>query len=119
MLIYLLLFFVESYTHLWIKSLWLSNDVAIMRSPPRALARQTAKEKFPSPISKIRWRWVYRPLANDADGNPVMLSDIWPSEDELRKVMAESITPEMFRDRYGDVMEEERWDSIPAESSDL
>ena len=59
------------------------------------------------------------PLANDADGNPVMLSDIWPSEDELRKVMAESITPEMFRDRYGDVMEEERWDSIPAESSDL
>ena len=62
---------------------------------------------------------VNSPLANDSDGNPVMLSEIWPSEEELRKVMAASITPEMFRERYGDVMEEERWDSIPAEASDL
>ena len=62
---------------------------------------------------------VNTPLANDSDGNPVMLSEIWPSEEELRKVMAASITPEMFRERYGDVMEEERWDSIPAEASDL
>ena len=59
------------------------------------------------------------PLGTDSQGEPVMLSDLWPSEDELRQVMADSITPEMFRQRYGDVMEEERWDSIPAEKSAL
>ena len=59
------------------------------------------------------------PLGTDSQGKPVMLSDLWPSEDELRQVMADSITPEMFRQRYGDVMEEARWDSIPAEKSAL
>jgi len=59
------------------------------------------------------------PLGTDSQGKPVMLSDLWPSEDELRQVMADSITPEMFRQRYGDVMEEARWDSILAEKSAL
>lgn len=59
------------------------------------------------------------PLGTDSQGEPVMLSDLWPSEDELHQVMADSITPEMFRKRYGDVMEEERWDSIPAKASAL
>ena len=59
------------------------------------------------------------PLGTDSQGEPVMLSDLWPSEEELHQVMADSITPEMFRKRYGDVMEEERWDSIPAKASAL
>ena len=50
-------------TYLSNNSLRLSNEVATILSPPRALARHKAKEKFPSPTSKIRWRWVYRPRA--------------------------------------------------------
>src|SRR5690606_29786521 len=51
------------------------------------------------------------PIGKDAAGNDVMLADIWPSDDELAKVMAESITPAMFRAKYGDVTEEPRWDA--------
>ena len=47
-----------------------------------------------------------------------MLSDLWPSDDELNAAMAK-ITPEMFRERYSTVMQEPRWDSIPSESSPL
>ncbi|DAC38500.1 MAG TPA: aconitate hydratase, partial [Candidatus Poseidoniales archaeon] len=58
------------------------------------------------------------PIGFDDDGNPVMLSDLWPSDDELNAAMAK-ITPEMFRERYSTVMQEPRWDSIPSESSPL
>ena len=47
-----------------------------------------------------------------------MLSDLWPSDDEVNAAMAK-ITPEMFRERYSTVMQEPRWDSIPSESSPL
>ncbi|MGB1568243.1 MAG: aconitase family protein, partial [Candidatus Poseidoniaceae archaeon] len=58
------------------------------------------------------------PIGHDADGKPVMLSEIWPSEDEVNEAM-KVITPEMFRQRYADAMNEPRWNSIPAEPSPL
>jgi len=58
------------------------------------------------------------PIGIDAQGNPVMLSEVWPSNDQLSAVMA-NISPEMFRERYSTVMQEPRWDSIPSESSPL
>ena len=47
-----------------------------------------------------------------------MLSDIWPSEEDVAKAMA-NIRPEMFTERYGTVMQEGRWDAIPAESTPI
>lgn len=58
------------------------------------------------------------PLGHDQDGNPVMLSDLWPTEDQLAEALS-VITPEMFRQRYADAMNEPRWDSIPSEPSPL
>ena len=58
------------------------------------------------------------PIGHDAEGKPVMLSEIWPSEDEVNEAM-KVITPEMFRQRYADAMNEPRWNSIPAEPSPL
>ena len=58
------------------------------------------------------------PIGHDAEGQPVMLSEIWPSEDEVDEAM-KVITPEMFRQRYADAMNEPRWNSIPAEPSPL
>ncbi len=43
------------------------------------------------------------PLGEDADGNPVYLRDIWPSNAEIRAVVERDLTPEMFRARYADV----------------
>ena len=59
------------------------------------------------------------PIGMDSEGQPVMLADIWPTDGEIREVMAEAITPEMFNERYSTVMSEPRWDSIPSEASDL
>jgi aconitate hydratase len=44
------------------------------------------------------------PLGEDADGNPVYLKDIWPTNAEIQDVMAKTITPEMFKSRYADIM---------------
>jgi aconitate hydratase len=58
-------------------------------------------------------------LGTDSSGKPVMLADIWPSDMEIQQVVASSISPEMFRERYADVMQEPRWDSIESKPSPL
>ncbi|MDP6870573.1 MAG: aconitate hydratase AcnA [Candidatus Poseidoniaceae archaeon] len=58
------------------------------------------------------------PLGIGNNGQPVMLSDIWPSDEQLDHALSK-ITPEMFRDRYATVMDEPRWNSIPSEESPL
>ena len=58
------------------------------------------------------------PIGTATDGSPVMLSDLWPSTDEIVEARS-AITPEMFKQRYADAMNEPRWDSIPSEPSPL
>ena len=58
-------------------------------------------------------------LGIDSSGKPVMLADIWPSDAEVHEVVSSSISPEMFRERYADVMQEPRWDSIESKPSPL
>ena len=43
------------------------------------------------------------PLGEDADGNPVYLKDIWPTNKEIQDTIRASITPDMFRARYDNV----------------
>ena len=59
------------------------------------------------------------PMGHDSEGNAIMLSDLWPSDAEISAVVSEAITPEMYRDRYADVLSEPRWESIPATTSQL
>jgi aconitate hydratase len=42
-------------------------------------------------------------LGDDAEGNPVYLKDIWPSNKEIQDTIRACITPEMFRTRYAKV----------------
>ena len=58
------------------------------------------------------------PIGYSDEGQPVMLSEIWPSDEEISDALS-CITPDMFKDRYADVMNEPRWDSIPAQESPL
>ncbi|MCR9142036.1 MAG: aconitate hydratase AcnA [bacterium] len=54
------------------------------------------------------------PLGKDKDGKDVFLKDIWPSSQEVQELLSKNITPEMYRDRYGNVMEtNETWNKIP------
>jgi aconitate hydratase len=59
------------------------------------------------------------PIGVDQDGNEVFLKDIWPTEEEIRKVMAESVSSELFHTKYADILEEPRWDAIEVAESQL
>lgn len=59
------------------------------------------------------------PIGHDTNGAPVMLADIWPSDAEIQSTIAASIDPEMFRQRYADVLQEPRWDAISSSQSAL
>jgi aconitate hydratase len=53
------------------------------------------------------------PIGQDSEGNPVYLKDIWPSAAEIQEVMAQALTPEMFRSRYSNVfLGTESWQQI-------
>ncbi len=57
---------------------------------------------------------VDEPLGTDGSGKPVFLRDVWPAQDEIRDVVARSVGPEMFRQRYADVFTgNETWNAIP------
>ena len=60
------------------------------------------------------------PMGTDADGNPVYLRDIWPSNREISDLIASGVTPEMFSKNYSDVYAgDERWNAIDAPSGAL
>ena len=62
---------------------------------------------------------THEPLGRDTDGRPVMLSELWPSPDEIRRVIGEAIDPELFRRTYAVVFEgDERWRALPIPSGD-
>src|ERR1700736_4612225 len=46
---------------------------------------------------------VRDPLGEGSDGKPVYLRDIWPSTREVAETLSSSLTPAMFRKRYGNV----------------
>jgi aconitate hydratase len=54
------------------------------------------------------------PLGYDPNGDPVFLADIWPTPDDVKNAIAESVTPEMYVEEYGEVfLGDERWQSLP------
>ncbi len=58
------------------------------------------------------------PIGTDGDGNPVLLKDIWPSNQEIREVVDKVVTREMFETRYADVFEgPEQWQEISTKAS--
>jgi aconitate hydratase len=53
------------------------------------------------------------PLGTGKDGKPVMLADIWPSDQEVQEVLLTSIDSNMFRQSYARVFTgDENWSSI-------
>ncbi len=54
------------------------------------------------------------PLGHDAEGKPVFLADIWPTQKEIRETILESLRPEMYRERYSEVFEgDDLWKALP------
>ncbi|MDR5741005.1 Fe/S-dependent 2-methylisocitrate dehydratase AcnD [Caballeronia sp. LZ016] len=65
---------------------------AFLASPPLVVAYAIA--------GTIRFDIEKDVLGNDADGRPVRLADIWPSDEEIDAIVASSVKPEQFRKVY-------------------
>ncbi|PZA00300.1 aconitate hydratase AcnA [Gammaproteobacteria bacterium 2W06] len=58
---------------------------------------------------------AHDPLEYDADGNPVYLKDIWPSQKEISDIIEEYINYKMYREQYANVFEGSKtWRELPA-----
>ena len=84
---------------------------AYLASPPLVVAYALA--------GRVDVDLTSEPLGIGSDGRPVMLADIWPAPADVRRVMADSIDPGLFRETYDVVFEgDERWRSLPVPTGD-
>ncbi|WP_298636230.1 Fe/S-dependent 2-methylisocitrate dehydratase AcnD [uncultured Umboniibacter sp.] len=67
-------------------------DQAFLASPPLVVAYAIA--------GSIRFDIESDPLGFDDAGNAITLKDIWPSDEEIDAVVAQSVKPQQFRDVY-------------------
>jgi aconitate hydratase len=59
------------------------------------------------------------PVGTDSDGEPVLLSEIWPTSEEIKQVVAEAVRADMFTKSYSDVFTgDERWRGIEVPEGD-
>jgi iron-sulfur-dependent 2-methylisocitrate dehydratase len=65
---------------------------AFLASPPLVVAYAIA--------GTIRFDIEKDPLGFSAEGNPVTLKDIWPSDEEIDAIVKQAVKPEQFRNVY-------------------
>src|SRR3954466_13190467 len=59
------------------------------------------------------------PLGRDSDGEPVYLSDLWPSSEEVKDAVGEAVRADMFTRSYSDVFTGDgRWRGIEVPEGD-
>ena len=59
------------------------------------------------------------PLGNDADGQPVFLRDIWPTQDEVAEAVRATVVRERFTSEYDDVFAgDEAWRALEVPEGD-
>jgi aconitate hydratase len=59
------------------------------------------------------------PVGTDSDGEPVYLSEIWPSTEEIKQVVGEAVRADMFTKSYADVFTgDDRWRNIQVPEED-
>ncbi len=65
---------------------------AFLASPPLVVAYALA--------GTVRFDIERDSFGNDANGNPILLKDLWPSDEEIDAIVAQSVKPEQFRQVY-------------------
>ena len=59
------------------------------------------------------------PLGESQDGEPVFLRDVWPSAEEIKQVVGDSVKAEMFERNYAEVFAgDEMWNAVDVPSGD-
>jgi aconitate hydratase len=84
---------------------------AYLASPPLVVAFALA--------GRVDVDLTTEPLGIGADGTPVMLADVWPTQAQVRDVVGAAIDDNLFRDVYATVFEgDERWRAIAIPEGD-
>ncbi len=82
-----------------------------LASPPLVVAYALA--------GTMRTDLTSEPLGTDADGRPVYLKDIWPTEREIQDAMLQSVRSDMFTHTYAEVFQgDDRWRALPTPTGD-
>ncbi len=59
------------------------------------------------------------PLGTGSDGTPVFLKDIWPTQQEIKDAVQQSVEADMFAKVYSDVFKgDDRWAKLPVPQGD-
>jgi len=60
------------------------------------------------------------PLGQDQDGKDVFLKDIWPTSQEIKEIVKNSVKPEMYKKRYDNVFKGTAdWESYEDKATDI
>ncbi len=91
----------------------ISQDVRAnyLASPPLVVAYALA--------GSVDLNLVSEPLGQDADGQDVFLKDLWPSNQEIQATLETCLSPDMFRERYGQMDGPPEWQAIKVEASEI
>ena len=78
---------------------------AYLASPPLVVAFALA--------GTVRRDLTSEPLGLDREGRPVFLSELWPTAEEVARVVADAVRPEFFHDEYERIFQgDERWRAL-------
>jgi aconitate hydratase len=78
-----------------------------LASPPLVVAYAIA--------GNINVDLMTEPLGKDSKGRDVFIGDIWPTSDEVAKLMKAAMNPRTFRRLYGDLTKDHTlWNAVPA-----
>jgi aconitate hydratase len=81
--------------------------MSYLASPPLVVAYAIAGRMDIDPYNE--------PLAEDADGNPVYLKDIWPTQQEINEAVAANLDRDSFINAYADIYDgDARWQGLDA-----
>ncbi|MFC4246587.1 aconitate hydratase AcnA [Natribaculum luteum] len=60
------------------------------------------------------------PIGVNDEGEEVYLEDVWPDTEEVRETIHDSVSPDLFEEKYASVFEgDERWESLEAPTGDV
>lgn len=60
------------------------------------------------------------PLATDKNGRPVYLKDLWPDHQEIKSMVKEFVSGELFKQKYADVFKGKRvWNELEVSSTSV
>ena len=83
-----------------------------LASPPLVVAYALA--------GTVDWDPINDPIGQDQNGNDVFLKDLWPTSEEIARIVGGSVDRGQFVDKYSDVFAgSEEWRAITTSESDL